>query len=96
MTTNVSVLICTRDRPDTVGQAIESVASAATRASTCTSWTRARPTRHSVIVESLAERFAGKVPIRYHHLDKAGLSRAYNAGFRVSRRARSSPAPTTM
>jgi GT2 family glycosyltransferase len=32
------------------------------------------------VVSGLAQRFEAKVKIVYHHLDKAGLSRAYNAG----------------
>ena len=81
----LSVVICTRDRPDTVGQAIESVAE-------CD-----YPSRYDIhvmdqstnthtrdIVHDLAQRFASKCDIVYHFLDKAGLSRAYNAGMRVS------------
>jgi GT2 family glycosyltransferase len=36
------------------------------------------------IVWSLAARHRTRCSIHYHHLDKAGLSRAYNAGMRVS------------
>jgi len=36
------------------------------------------------IVLELAKRFENKVKITYHHLDKAGLSRAYNAGIAAS------------
>jgi GT2 family glycosyltransferase len=36
------------------------------------------------IVEQLAKRFESKCKINYHHLDKAGLSRAYNQGMGVS------------
>jgi GT2 family glycosyltransferase len=35
------------------------------------------------VVQGLATRFENKCKIHYHHLDKAGLSRAYNAGMRV-------------
>jgi glycosyltransferase involved in cell wall biosynthesis len=81
----LSVVICTRDRPDTVGQAIESVAE-------CDFPSRydihimdqSTNTQTRDIVHGLAQRFAGKCDIVYHFLDKAGLSRAYNAGMRVS------------
>jgi GT2 family glycosyltransferase len=36
------------------------------------------------IVESLAEKYENRCPVHYHHLEKAGLSRAYNAGVSVS------------
>lgn len=36
------------------------------------------------IVEALAARYAEKCKVNYHFLEKAGLSRAYNAGLRVA------------
>jgi GT2 family glycosyltransferase len=36
------------------------------------------------VVEGIAARFAHKLKINYHHLDKAGLSRAYNLGIAAS------------
>ncbi len=85
MPPKVSVLICTRDRPDTVGQAIESVARCRfdddfdlhVMDQSTTDATR-------VIVERLADQFRDRLPIVYHHLDKAGLSRAYNTGIRAT------------
>jgi glycosyltransferase involved in cell wall biosynthesis len=84
MTTTVSVLICTRDRPDTVGQAIESVSSCAYDHFDVHVMDQSTTDETQRIVESLAERFAGRCTITYHHLDKAGLSRAYNCGIAVS------------
>jgi GT2 family glycosyltransferase len=81
----LSVVMCTRDRPDTVGQAIESVAE-------CDFPGRydihimdqSTNTQTREIVHALAQRFAHKCDIVYHFLEKAGLSRAYNAGMRVT------------
>jgi glycosyltransferase involved in cell wall biosynthesis len=82
---DVSVVMCTRDRPDTVGQALESVARCAydgdfdvhVMDQSTTDATRE-------IVERLAARYRDRCRIVYHHLDKAGLSRAYNIGVSVS------------
>jgi glycosyltransferase involved in cell wall biosynthesis len=84
MATKVSVLICTRDRPDTVGQAIESVARCDYPNFDLHIMDQSTTDETRVIVESLAQRFEGRCAIVYHHLDKAGLSRAYNTGIAVS------------
>ncbi len=84
MSEKVSVLICTRDRPDTVGQAIESVALCDYPDFDIHIMDQSTTTATRDIVDGLAERLAGTCPIVYHHLDKAGLSRAYNTGIRVS------------
>jgi GT2 family glycosyltransferase len=80
----VSVLICTRDRPDTVGQAIESVALCDYPELDIHIMDQSTTAATREIVDRLAERFATNCPIVYHHLDKAGLSRAYNTGIRLS------------
>jgi glycosyltransferase involved in cell wall biosynthesis len=80
----VSVVICTRDRPDTIGQALESVAECDYPNFDVHIMDQSTNDRTKEIVEALAQRFASKCRINYHHLDKAGLSRAYNTGMRVS------------
>jgi glycosyltransferase involved in cell wall biosynthesis len=84
MTTKISVLICTRDRPDTIGQAIESVAACDYPSFDLHVMDQSTSGETRRIVESLTERFADRCPIHYHHLETAGLSRAYNAGVRAS------------
>jgi GT2 family glycosyltransferase len=80
----LSVVICTRDRPDTVGQAIESVAECDYPEFDIHIMDQSTNTATRDIVQELAQRFAQKCAIHYHFLDKAGLSRAYNAGMRVA------------
>lgn len=80
----ISVVICTRNRPDTVGQALESVAECEYPDFDVHVMDQSTDTLTRDIVEGLARRFETKLKIHYHHLDKAGLSRAYNAGIRVS------------
>jgi glycosyltransferase involved in cell wall biosynthesis len=82
--TTASVLICTRDRPDTVGQAIESVARCNHPSFDVHVMDQSSTDETRIIVESLADQFESRCRIVYHHLEKAGLSRAYNAGLRVS------------
>jgi GT2 family glycosyltransferase len=82
--TKISVVICTRDRPDTVGQAVESVAECDYPNFDLHIMDQSTNELTREIVQELARRFAHKLSIHYHHLDKAGLSRAYNAGIRVS------------
>ena len=82
----ISVLICTRDRPEGLGQALGSVVSCVHAGlgtvdihimdQSTTADTR-------TIVEDLARRRTAHSRIVYHHLDKAGLSRAYNLGVRA-------------
>jgi GT2 family glycosyltransferase len=80
----ISVVICTRDRPDTVGQAVESVAECDYPNFDMHVMDQSTNELTREIVVALAKRFEKKCTINYHHLDKAGLSRAYNAGIRVS------------
>ena len=84
MREKVSVLICTRDRPDTVGQAIESVALCDYPDFDVHIMDQSTNDETAMIVDELARRFSGTRQINYHYLDKAGLSRAYNTGIRVS------------
>lgn len=84
MSQKISVVICTRDRPDTIGQAIESVSECEYPSFDIHIMDQSTTDQTRRIVEDLAQRLAGRCPIVYHHLEKAGLSRAYNAGFRVT------------
>jgi glycosyltransferase involved in cell wall biosynthesis len=80
----LSVVICTRNRPDTVGQAIESVAECDFSDYDIHIMDQSTDAQTQEIVAGLARRFEHKLAIHYHHLDKAGLSRAYNAGLRAT------------
>lgn len=80
----ISVVICTRNRPDTVGQALESVAECAYPTYDVHVMDQSTDELTKKIVLDLAERFSGKLKINYHHLEKAGLSRAYNLGIAAS------------
>jgi GT2 family glycosyltransferase len=80
----VSVVICTRNRPDTVGQALESVAECEYPTFDVHVMDQSTDEETKKIVEGLAARFAHKLRINYHHLEKAGLSRAYNLGIAAS------------
>jgi GT2 family glycosyltransferase len=79
----LSVVICTRDRPDTLGQALESVAECDYPEYDVHVMDQSTNTATRDIVHEMAQRFAGKCQIHYHFLDKAGLSRAYNAGMQA-------------
>src|SRR5688572_18522631 len=80
----LSVVICTRDRPDTMGQALESVAESDFPEFDVHVMDQSTNTLTRDLVQDLAKRFESKCKINYHFLDKAGLSRAYNAGMRAS------------
>ncbi len=80
----VSVVICTRNRPDTLGQALESVAECEYPSFDVHIMDQSTDDQSRKVVEEIAARFADKLTINYHHLDKAGLSRAYNLGIAAS------------
>jgi len=80
----ISVVICTRDREETIGQAVESVANCEYPVFDIHIMDQSTRTGTRECVEKLAAKFRAKVAIIYHHLDKAGLSRASNAGARAS------------
>jgi GT2 family glycosyltransferase len=67
-----------------VGQAIESVAECDYSGFDIHIMDQSTNTLTRDIVNELAARFASKCKIVYHFLEKAGLSRAYNAGMRVA------------
>lgn len=78
----ISVIVCTRDRPDTIGQALDSILSCDYPEFDLHVMDQSTADRTRRIVEELAVRDGGR--LRYHHLAKAGLSRAYNAGIEAS------------
>lgn len=80
----IAVVICTRDRPETIGQAVESVAQCDYSPFDVHVMDQSTSRRTRDLVEQLAHTFATKCRILHHHLETAGLSRAYNAGARVS------------
>lgn len=80
----LSVVICTRDRPDTIGQAVESVCECEYPVFDLHIMDQSTNGQTREIIQRLTEKYAGKCTIHYHFLEKAGLSRAYNAGVRVS------------
>jgi glycosyltransferase involved in cell wall biosynthesis len=80
----ISVVICTRDRHDSIATAIESVSECDYPAFDIHIMDQSTTDQTRQIVLELAQRLATRCPIVYHHLDKAGLSRAYNAGFRAT------------
>jgi GT2 family glycosyltransferase len=75
----VSVVICTRDRPDTVGSALDSVAAQDYPDFEVLVVDQSRGDETERIVEDARRRFPG---IRLLRLRTPGLSRAYNAGIR--------------
>src|SRR5580658_9635681 len=79
----ISVVVCTRDRHETVGQALESIAECDYDPFDIHVMDQSTNDLTRGIVQELAKRYEAKCPIVYHYLDKAGLSRAYNAGMRA-------------
>jgi glycosyltransferase involved in cell wall biosynthesis len=75
----VSVVICTRNRPDSIGTAVASVLANAYPNFDLLVVDQSTDGRTGDIVRGLAARHPN---LRYLHTDKAGLSRAYNIGIR--------------
>ena len=84
MSPGISVVICTRDRHDLIGQAVESVMACDYPRFDIHVMDQSTTDQTRRIVEALAARPASRGAVVYHHLDQAGLSRAYNAGMRTS------------
>jgi glycosyltransferase involved in cell wall biosynthesis len=75
----MSVIICTRDRPDTIKQAVESVATQPVANFDVLVVDQS----HTSQTQDIIARLTAQYPhVHYLHLDRAGLSRAYNAGIR--------------
>ena len=84
MSIQVSVVICTRNRPDTIGQAVETVAECDFTDFDIHIMDQSTDTKTEEVVRELSAKFASKCDIVYHHLSKAGLSAAYNAGIKTT------------
>jgi GT2 family glycosyltransferase len=82
MAPKISVIICTRDRPDLIGQAVESVASCVYSDFDLQIMDQSTTDATERVIRPMVARFADQCRISYHHLDQAGLSRSYNEGFR--------------
>lgn len=80
----ISIVICTRDRHETIGQAIESVAECVYPSFDIHIMDQSTNGTTRQVVEALMDRCKTLCSIQYHHLDKAGLSRAYNIGMQRS------------
>src|SRR5258708_11963417 len=74
-----SVVICTRDRPDTIGRAVESVASQSATSFDVLVVDQSRSNETQRIVQEYMQQYPH---VRYLHLDRAGLSHAYNIGIK--------------
>jgi glycosyltransferase involved in cell wall biosynthesis len=81
---NISVIICTRNRHETIGQAVESVANCDYKGFDIHIMDQSTDKLTENIVTELAGKYQQVCPIVYHHLSKAGLSAAYNTGMRVT------------
>lgn len=78
----ISVVICTRDRPETIARAVRSVASQPYDNFDVLVVDQSHSNETQQIVQALVPDYPR---VRYLHLSEAGLSRAYNTGMRHSR-----------
>jgi glycosyltransferase involved in cell wall biosynthesis len=78
---HVAVVICTRNRPDKIGQAVTSVLANAHPNFDVTIVDQSTDDATEKVIRPLAE---GDGRLRYFHVDEAGLSRAYNKGVRLT------------
>jgi glycosyltransferase involved in cell wall biosynthesis len=76
--TAVSAIICTRNRPDLIGRAVASVLDNDYAAFDLTVVDQSTDDA----TEQALRPFAGDPRLHYHHIDRAGLSHAYNYGIR--------------
>jgi GT2 family glycosyltransferase len=74
-------VICTRNRPDKIGQAVDSVLACTYPDFDVTIVDQSTTEATQSVVAPLAERDAR---LRYFHVDEVGLSRAYNTGVRLT------------
>jgi len=82
--TKISVIVCTRDRHETICQALESIIECDYRCFDLHVMDQSTNDLTRRAVEALAVEHAQRCRLHYHHLDKAGLSRAYNLGMQHS------------
>ncbi|MGV3722005.1 MAG: glycosyltransferase [Actinomycetota bacterium] len=76
----ISVIVCTRDRHETIGQALESIAECDYPSFDIHVMDQSTNELTRNAIELLSGRYGDRCPMHYHHLDKAGLSRACNQG----------------
>jgi GT2 family glycosyltransferase len=76
----LSVVVCTRNRHETIGQAIESIARCDFTGFDIHIMDQSTDNLTKDIVEALVTQYSGRCCIMYHHLSRAGLSAAYNSG----------------
>jgi len=78
---HVSVVICTRNREDKIGQAVNSVLASNYSSFDVTVIDQSTSDATGAVLRPIA---AGDERLRYHHVEQAGLSRAYNTGIAAS------------
>jgi glycosyltransferase involved in cell wall biosynthesis len=76
----LSVVVCTRNRHETIGQAVESIARCEFTGFDIHVMDQSTNDLTKEIVDALATQYRSKCEIVYHHLARAGLSAAYNSG----------------
>jgi glycosyltransferase involved in cell wall biosynthesis len=81
MTVDVSAIMCTRNRPDQIGQAVKSVLANTYPKFDLTVIDQSTDDQTGQVVRALAEQHPN---LRYVHSTTPGLSRAYNTGIRES------------
>lgn len=79
----ISVILCTRDRHETIGQAIASIAANEYPDFDIHIMDQSTSDVSRRIIEDIVNATQASSSITYHHLDKAGLSRAYNHAFQI-------------
>jgi glycosyltransferase involved in cell wall biosynthesis len=77
----ISCLICTRNRPESIGDAVASVLASAPADAEVIVVDQSTDVRTFDVIAPLA---AADARLRYIHMDRAGLSAAYNTGIRAS------------
>jgi glycosyltransferase involved in cell wall biosynthesis len=80
----IAVVVCTRNRPDSLGRTLESLSAQTHRQFEVIVVDQSEDDRTRHVVEGVSRR-DGR--FRYLHLDTPGLSRAYNVGVRASEAA---------
>lgn len=78
---HISVVVCTRDRPDTLGPTLDTLMAQSHPEFDVVVVDQSRSGETRELVERMA---AADGRLRYLRLDEAGLSRAYNAGIRAT------------
>lgn len=79
----LSVVVCTRNRHETIGQAVRSIVQCDYRDFDIHIMDQSTNDLTKKIVETLSEEHSDRCTIVYHHLQRAGLSAAYNSGIRA-------------